>query len=89
VGDNAMDARSELSIESALSARGLREHARAPLPAFRHTFSHFHLDITPVLVDIRYNENGVRENQGARWIDPAAPGQLGLAAPVVKLLNSL
>lgn len=77
-------------VATLLAQHALREHARAPLPAFRHTFSHFHLDITPVLVDVRAARGkGVRENAGLAWIDPAAPGTLGLAAPVVKLLQEL
>ncbi len=79
----------EQSLADALAARSLREHARAPLPAFRHTFSHFHLDIAPVLVDVRHVRGRVREADGAAWVDPAAPGTLGLAAPVVKLLATL
>ncbi|MFZ5724441.1 MAG: A/G-specific adenine glycosylase [Pseudomonadota bacterium] len=80
----------EDGIAGLLAGHGLREHARAPLPAFRHTFSHFHLDIAPVLIDVRAARRGaVREQPGLAWIDPAAPGTLGLAAPVVKLLAAL
>jgi len=85
---------SEQDMDAVLAKHALREHARAPLAGFRHTFSHFHLDITPVLVDVRRaagtaKKHAVRDSDDHAWIDPAAPGTLGLAAPVVKLLSSL
>jgi A/G-specific adenine glycosylase len=56
------------------------------LAPFRHTFSHFHLDITPLEIPVQII--GTRDSNG-RWVDPAAPGELGLAAPVKKLLGRL
>lgn len=79
----------DVALAQLLDRLALREHARAPLPAFRHTFSHFHLDITPVLVDVRSARGRIGERSGLTWIDPAAPGTLGLAAPVVKLLQTV
>lgn len=79
----------DAGLDALLEKHALREHARAPLEPFRHTFSHFHLDIAPILIDVRRTagrKSGVREVDGLAWIDPAAPGTLGLAAPVVKLL---
>jgi len=54
----------------------------------RHTFSHFHLDITPVHVWIKQNSNRVME-QG-RWVwykDSSTVG--GLPAPVSQLLKKI
>lgn len=79
----------DAAVAQLLDRLALREHARAPLAEFRHTFSHFHLDITPVLVDVRSARGRIGERAGLTWIDPAAPGTLGLAAPVVKLLHTL
>jgi A/G-specific adenine glycosylase len=79
----------EHELGSALAARGLRERARAPLPSFRHTFSHFHLDIAPLLVDVIADAQAVSEQRKQAWITPAQPGTLGLAAPVVRLLAAL
>ncbi|MCV6615077.1 MAG: A/G-specific adenine glycosylase, partial [Cellvibrionaceae bacterium] len=53
--------------------------------SFRHTFSHYHLDITPVLVQLKPLPRVAEP--GHAWVDPADPGQLGLAAPVKKLLQ--
>ncbi|MFP5383114.1 MAG: A/G-specific adenine glycosylase [Gammaproteobacteria bacterium] len=76
-------------VTAALATRNLRELARAPLPAFRHTFSHFHLDISPLLVDVARPPSGIRDGDGQAWVAPADPGTLGLAAPVVRLLGAL
>ena len=75
------------------------------LHAFRHTFSHFHLDITPVLVELDVPKNrenqplGVAENEGNSryfvsskanyWYDLAQPNEIGLATPVKRILDEL
>lgn len=56
------------------------------LPPFRHTFSHYHLDIEPL--EVAVDTAGPCDNNG-RWVNPQNPGKLGLAAPVKKLLASL
>ena len=59
------------------------------LPEFRYTFSHYHLDIQPILVDVqRRTKNFVAEGQHA-WVDDNGLKSLGLPAPVTKLLKSL
>ncbi len=55
----------------------------------RHTFSHFHLDITPMLIILEVPREAVMEKGRWHWYDLANPGQLGLAAPVKKLLDAL
>ncbi len=57
--------------------------------AYRHTFSHYHLDITPVLVQLQRDPEQVRERGPERWVNLQAPGRLGLAAPVKRLLDQL
>lgn len=56
--------------------------------SWRHTFSHYHLDINPVLLELSETPNRVQEST-QRWVNPAQPGSLGLAAPVKKLLQQL
>jgi len=61
--------------------------ALAPL---RHTFSHFHLDITPYHLKLaRLPDNIVMESQQALWYNLAHPQQVGLAAVTQSLLNQL
>ncbi|MFN2327817.1 MAG: A/G-specific adenine glycosylase [Chromatocurvus sp.] len=60
-----------------------------PLAPFRHTFSHYHLDITPVRVHLAQSPGQVRADDSFLWYSPASPAQVGLAAPVVRLLAEL
>ena len=64
--------------------RGLEQEG--PL---RHTFSHFHLDITPVRAVLARGAAAVRDQEDVVWVDPGGELTLGVAAPVRKLLQSL
>ncbi|CBL44305.1 MutY DNA glycosylase [gamma proteobacterium HdN1] len=87
----------ELSMDVPLT-NGLLEmgiHCRenpVELPSFRHTFSHFHLQITPTIVEVESAvgtmANVVAEAASA-WYKPADAMKLGLPAPVLKLLQEL
>lgn len=57
------------------------------LPAFRHTFSHFHLEMHPVLLT-QSADVGVRDSR-AQWLALSDVDRVGLPAPVKKLLQSL
>jgi A/G-specific adenine glycosylase len=57
--------------------------------AFRHSFSHFHLDITPIPARLVGDCDAVMEHADAVWYNVARPDARGLAAPVQKLLRSL
>ena len=56
--------------------------------SYRHTFSHYHLDITPVLVQLNKVRTQVAE-KSHYWYDLQKPEAVGLAAPVKKLLQKL
>jgi A/G-specific adenine glycosylase len=58
-------------------------------PEFRHTFSHYHLDITPVVVELKATPLAVMEASQQLWYNLRQPPQIGLAAPVASLLASL
>ncbi|WKE66166.1 A/G-specific adenine glycosylase [Gallaecimonas kandeliae] len=60
-----------------------------PLAPFRHTFSHFHLDISPVLLEVEEAPGAVMEADGSLWYNLAQPQAVGLAAPTSKLLTLL
>jgi A/G-specific adenine glycosylase len=64
-----------------------REEARWPVR--RHTFSHFHLEMHPVLVCIGSYAAAVMDDAESVWYNPQKPQQLGLAAPIQRLLNQL
>ncbi len=58
-------------------------------PVVRHTFSHFHLEITPLLVHVENPVNSVLEGGACVWYNNAQPDSRGLAAPVQRLLQRL
>jgi A/G-specific adenine glycosylase len=55
------------------------------LPTSRHTFSHYHLDYTPLLIQTNSPTNFVMEANQSLWYN--AGQQLGLAAPIKQLLQ--
>jgi A/G-specific adenine glycosylase len=59
------------------------------LASFRHTFSHFHLDISPIKVQLGQLDLRVLESYQALWYKLDQPAAIGLAAPVLQLLNAL
>lgn len=75
------------------------------LITFRHTFSHFHLDITPILVELDLQKNAqnsplvAQENAGNYlssvssqpdyWYDLHQSNEIGLATPVKRILDEL
>ncbi|ANO33746.1 A/G-specific adenine glycosylase [Vibrio breoganii] len=59
------------------------------LIAFKHTFSHYHLDITPVLLNLEQVPSLVMEQNQGLWYNLSQPQKLGLAAPVKNLLANL
>ena len=66
---------------------GLRIDNIKSQPLFRHTFSHFHLDITPVSCRVKSPANHVMEATNRVWYNTQRPESLGLPAPVLKILN--
>ena len=56
---------------------------------FRHTFSHYHLDIHPTLIVIHQPISQIRDGNQQRWFMPDELSKIGLAAPVKKLLSTL
>jgi A/G-specific adenine glycosylase len=56
---------------------------------FRHTFTHFHLDIEPVYIEIDGPPPMVRDRDDVRWYRQGSNEPLGLSAPAVKLLASI
>ena len=58
------------------------------MPVIRHTFSHYHLDFTVIPATVEGNHStGIMESAPAVWYNPAQPGQLGLAAPIKKIIH--
>ena len=68
----------------AVEADAIRRLARR-----RHSFSHFHLDITPVEIRLNNPSNSVMDDGARVWYKLANPDMRGLAAPVSRILDEL
>jgi A/G-specific adenine glycosylase len=55
----------------------------------RHTFSHFHLDYMPLIIQTDYPNNFVMEANRTVWYKVEQLNKLGLAAPIKQLLTRL
>ncbi|PIJ48895.1 A/G-specific adenine glycosylase [Erwinia sp. OLTSP20] len=71
-----------------LHQRGLSVEQTQQLVSFRHTFSHFHLDIIPVWLRVSVCPVVMDDGNGL-WYNLAQPPAVGLAAPVERLLQQL
>jgi A/G-specific adenine glycosylase len=61
-----------------------------PTAVTRHTFSHYHLDFTVIPAEVKGEQyNAVMEASSTVWYNPDKPSQLGLAAPIKKIIHSL
>ncbi|MBL4899940.1 MAG: A/G-specific adenine glycosylase [Colwellia sp.] len=89
-------------IANLLQSLGLKpsteQHSQQELTTFRHTFSHFHLDISPITIDCtqvkagvlsQMNNQEVREPRKQKWYDLRNEANVGLAASTKKLIDLL
>ncbi len=81
-GDEVIDALQQLNVGN----NCIQSQTR--LEGFRHTFTHFHLDITPVHVKLRETPPAIGE-KSICWYCPSAPIEIGLTKPVTRLLKEL
>jgi A/G-specific adenine glycosylase len=58
-------------------------------PTQRHTFSHYHLDYTPLLIQCENPENRVMESACKVWYKLNELNTLALPAPITRLLQDL
>ena len=80
-----------------------KQNAQHILTPFRYTFSHFHLDISPIVIDCihlescskqqlinkKINEQEISEPQKQKWYDLHNEANVGLAASTKKLIGLL
>ncbi len=75
------------AVRTALAERGLTGELQ-PLAAFRHTFSHFHLHIQPLLYHHQQPPASVADSQSI-WYNLAQPARIGLAVPTKRIISAL
>ncbi|MCG9696012.1 A/G-specific adenine glycosylase [Shewanella sp. Isolate11] len=77
-------------LEQYLSLHKLTLTSEEPLTGFRHTFSHFHLDITAFTTTLNpSNAQLIMEDDASLWYNLANPPKVGLAAATERILISL
>jgi A/G-specific adenine glycosylase len=59
------------------------------LPSFRHTFTHYHLEIHPVLIDVRDKRSKHLEPRQQIWYNLHHPTSVGLPKPIQTILRAL
>jgi A/G-specific adenine glycosylase len=79
---------SAAEVLTELGARADCVDAVVELAPFRHTFTHFHLDVAPVRVELSCTPGVVRDGERWRWHHPTDDKPLGLFAPALRLLQS-
>jgi A/G-specific adenine glycosylase len=83
------EAPAETSLETALAGLPAKLDCQAEaLAPFRHTFSHYHLDVQPLRWRKAVAATAVGET-GQAWFSASELEPLGLPAPVRRLLSSL
>lgn len=64
-----------------------------PLTAFRHTFSHYHLNMVPVIIRLKQTKKRqiIQTIDGATqiWYNPKHPETVGLPKPIQKIMEQL
>jgi len=68
---------------------GAELHRVEKLQGRRHTFSHFHLDIHPLRVELASEPTAIAEGNQLIWYDPRRPSPVGLAAPIARILREV
>ena len=81
-GDEVTDMLREFNMEN------VHVESQIRLEEFRHTFTHFHLDITPIHVRLHETPSVIAEKT-ACWYSAKEPMQIGLTKPVTRLLKEL
>ncbi len=79
---------SEAELNEAAEELGAVDSEQA-VAAFTHTFSHYQLRVFPRVMRLGGQCRQVQESAATLWCSPASPAEVGLAAPVKRLLDQL
>ena len=58
-------------------------------PSYHHAFTHFDLELRPLVLRCAGLDDAVADGSELRWYDPARPAKVGLAAPVAALIAAV
>jgi len=57
-------------------------------PAIRHSFTHFDLDLNPLIVKVRAKDLAVHDDGEKLWYHPSKPAKVGLPAPIKTIIQA-
>ena len=70
--------------------QNIKVDQKTELNTFRHTFSHYHFDITPLLIEVSQQDvSQVMEDSASLWYNLQHPQKIGLAAATKKILSAV
>jgi A/G-specific adenine glycosylase len=76
------------NVESVCMGRwGYQVQAVEDNPSFRHTFSHYHLDITPSRVIVENSAKGIQDAEDVVWCALGETESRALSAPVARIIS--
>ena len=91
---NPPERSAETSVETFLNSQGVRDSDITQIQykeGFRHTFSHFHLDIEPIYIDLKKAPPMMVQESTQRWVQLTQLTEreeaIGLSAAALKLLH--
>ena len=85
-----LEVSSSNEIPALLQTLNLKATNSQTLTKFRHTFSHFHLDIEPIIVDcMQLPAKEINEKDLQQWYNLTNEASVGLAASTLKLITLL
>jgi A/G-specific adenine glycosylase len=76
------------AVESWCLQKNMPIHSVSRLDEQRHTFSHYHLDYTAIIIKTEILKNIVLEVNQSVWYKVGQNNALGLPAPIQKLLTN-
>ena len=76
------------AIDNFMDSLNVTSFDTSKLPAFRHSFTHFHLQIAPVHIRIEESLQ-VTEDDRRCWYSSKAPLEIGLSRPVTRILAAI
>jgi len=90
----------QAALETHLEEQGFDAQQLEWLTGFRHTFSHFHLDIQPMMLNLdkthgdktlgnKQSVGAVMEQNQSLWYNISHPSKVGLAAATERVLANL
>jgi A/G-specific adenine glycosylase len=77
----------EGEVANTLASLGLSSTSQQALPELKHAFTHFRLNLQPVLC--RVQPQSVVSEPGMAWIDLLGAGKAGVPTPIAKIIRQL